>query len=124
MSETEIGPTSAPLGASALGPARLALSTWADTAMPGARYVYHTGHLVVDRLSDPDLDATASYAWELEARGLVALTQLRAVVANVRDKTDAAVYLYLATRTHKDWTGGQTGRPEPTPTRDAAHNPV
>ncbi len=97
-------------------PRRAALATWIDTSRPGARYIYHIGHLIHDRLASPDLDLTAAFAWEQMAKDRVLLTQIRAVVSNVRDRETAnaalssePVYLYIATRTKRHWTGGQGG---------------
>ena len=85
-------------------PRRRALEEWQNIARPGSRYVYHIGHLIHDRLVSSDLDLTAAFAWELAGRDLIVLTQLRATYDGKPQ------YLYLATRTHKDWTGGQGGR--------------
>jgi hypothetical protein len=95
-----------------MNPRRTALASWIDTALPGARYVYHTGHLIHDRLVNADLDLTAAYAWEEAAKGRVLLTQLRATcptfgVWHGETLSSEPVYLYFATRSKRYWTGGQ-----------------
>ena len=94
---------------------RIVFSAWVARANPGERYVYHIGHLGVgtwhpDRERDTGLDNLALHVLAEEALGHVRLTQLRAVKGPVDDEAkpnDEPKYFYIATRTRRDWGGGQ-----------------
>ena len=71
-----------------------AFSEWLDNAKPCDHFIYHKGHLAVDRgpeeRRDHIIDYLASAVWTAQENGLVALTQQR---------TGASNWNYLATRT-------------------------
>lgn len=67
---------------------------WLRSAKPGAEMDYHTGLLLVDRLSDPVLDIIAGVYYLAGQEGYAELKQLRLEVGCT----------YLATRTAKRMT--------------------
>lgn len=53
----------------------MSLKLWSRRAQKGEALLYHTGLLMRDRLTSPDLDAIAQFFWDIGAKGIVSLVQ-------------------------------------------------
>jgi hypothetical protein len=73
-----------------------AFSEWLDNAQPHDHFLYHRGHLAVDRgpeeRRDPTINPLANAVWAAQENGLVILTQQRFGAGN---------WNYLAIRTKR-----------------------
>lgn len=82
----------------ALAPTRRAstFQEWLDNAKPRDHFIYHKGHLAVDRGPEerrvPEVDALARAVWAAYEAGQITLTQRR---------TGSHNWNYLATRTQR-----------------------
>ncbi len=75
--------------------------SWIKVSKPGAETLYHRGFLLLDRITDPALDAEAKAYYLAQQEGYAELKQ------QYLKRLGPMNYAYLATRTSKRMTAGR-----------------